>query len=86
MRSGPVTGIRSHAVVDMQGGQKGLFVNSRNLCQEQRRNRARVNAGGQNGRREVSKPVLRALSCGKSHRKHHKSHHRKAKHKRGNRR
>ena len=36
----------SRAVVNMQGGQKGLFVNSRNLCFKPGRNRANVNARG----------------------------------------
>jgi hypothetical protein len=68
----------------MQGGKKGLFVNSTNLCLA--RHRARVNAKGQNGRRSLTKPVMWALKCRKSHQKRHKGHHRKAKHKRGNRR
>jgi hypothetical protein len=53
----------SRAVVQMQGGQKGLFVNSRHLCRKQRRNRARVDAGAQNGRRSIAKPLMRALAC-----------------------
>ena len=59
--------------------QKGLFVNSRNLCHKAKRNRARANAKGQNGRRELTKPPMRA-QCGKAKRKRH------AKHKRGGRR
>ena len=73
----------SRAIVNMQGGQKGLFVNSTNLCVG--KHRARVNAGGQNGRRELTKSVLRAVSCKKAHRKRHRGHHKKkngtAKHK-----
>ena len=61
----------SRAIVDMQGGQKGLFVNSTNLCAG--KHRARVNAGGQNGRRDVTKPVMRA-QCKKAHKKRHKGH------------
>jgi len=68
----------SRAVVNMQGGQKGLFVNSRYLCRNQKRNRARVNAGGQNGRRDVTKPVMRAVACRKHRVKRHKRHARRA--------
>ncbi len=67
----------SRAVVDMQGGQKGLFVNSRNLCHKPGRNRARANLRGQNGRRQLTKPVMHAVKCRKSHRKRHKGHRKK---------
>jgi hypothetical protein len=60
----------------MQGGQKGLFVNSTNLCAG--KHRARANATGQNGRKSLTKPIMRAR-CGKGHRKKHKSHRRRAK-------
>ena len=66
----------SRAIVDMQGGQKGLFVNSTNLCAG--KHRARVNAGAQNGRRSLTKPVMRALACRKHRVKRHKGHHRRA--------
>ena len=69
----------------MQGGQKGLFVNSRHLCRKQKRNRARVNAGGQNGRREVTKPVMRAVGCKKHRVKRHGRHHKKRAHRRSRR-
>ena len=59
----------SRAVVQMQGGQKGLFVNSRNLCHKAKRNRARLNARGQNGRRALLKPRMRAVKCGQRKRK-----------------
>ena len=62
----------SRAVVRMQGGQKGLFVNSRDLCHKAKRNRARVDAKGQNNRRRLFKPLLRAPGCGKA--KRHRSH------------
>jgi hypothetical protein len=65
----------SRAVVRMQGGQKGLFVNSTNLCAA--KHRARVNAAGQNGRRSLTKPLMRALKCGKAHREKHRRHHEK---------
>ena len=73
----------SRAVVDMQGGQKGLFVNSTNLCVG--KHRARANAGGQNGRRDVTKPVLRAVKCKKHRVKRHGRHHKKRAHKRSRR-
>ena len=66
----------SRAIVNMQGGQKGLFVNSTNLCAG--KHRARVNAGGQNGRRDVTKPVMRAVKCKKHRAKKHRRHHRRA--------
>jgi hypothetical protein len=59
----------SRAIVDMQGGQKGLIVNSRHLCHKPKRNRAWVNAKGQNGRKSVAKPLMRALGCLKRYRK-----------------
>jgi hypothetical protein len=56
----------SRAIVDMQGGRKGLFVNSRHLCFKPKRNRARVNLLGQNGRPARSRPVVRASGCRKA--------------------
>ncbi len=53
----------SRAVVDMQGGQKGLFVNSTNLCL--RENRAHVDLLGQNGRSSLAKPPLQVRCGGK---------------------
>ena len=64
----------SRAVVQMQGGQKGLFVNSRNLCHKAKRNRARVNARGQNGRKNLTRPLMRALGCAKRRHKAHRGH------------
>ena len=69
----------SRAVVDMQGGQKGLFVNSTNLCAA--KHRAEANAGAQNAKRDRSKPVVRAVGCGKAHRKKHSRHAKKRAHK-----
>ena len=56
-------------VLDMQGGKKGLIVNSRNLCQSQNRALARFDA--LNGRKRTLHPVVRA-SCGgvRKHGKH----------------
>ncbi|HEX5376451.1 MAG TPA: hypothetical protein VFW48_09875, partial [Solirubrobacterales bacterium] len=44
--------------IELAGGQKGLFVNSTNLCK--RKNRASVTFTGQNGKVFTSKPVLKA--------------------------
>ncbi len=52
----------SKAVVEMQGGAKGLFVNSTDLCAA--KHRATVLLDAQNGKRLSSHPVLRA-SCPK---------------------
>ena len=52
----------SKVIVQMQGGKKGLFVNSTNLCGANRR--AKVNAAGQNNRRHSASPVLKAAGCG----------------------
>jgi hypothetical protein len=54
----PVT----EAVLNMQGGQKGLFVNSTNLCRA--KHRARIFLAGHNGKRITSRPVL-AVRCRK---------------------
>jgi hypothetical protein len=56
----------SRAIVDMQGGKKGLFVNSTNLCAA--KHRAKANATAQNGKRDQSKPLVR-VKCGKAHHK-----------------
>ena len=49
-------------ILQMQGGKKGLIVNSRNLCKS--KNRAKVSMVGQNGRRYDTRPVVKA-DCGK---------------------
>jgi hypothetical protein len=49
--------------LQMQGGSKGLFVNSTNLCLAKRR--AIVKFTGQNGKRHNAKPVLRVRCGGK---------------------
>jgi hypothetical protein len=51
----------SKFVLTMQGGKKGLVVNSRNLCAG--KNRATVRFVGQNGKASDSSPVVRP-SCG----------------------
>jgi hypothetical protein len=52
----------SKVVVRMQGGQKGLIVNSRNLCFA--RSRASLRLDGHNGKVKDSRPVVKA-KCGK---------------------
>jgi hypothetical protein len=51
----------SRFVLEMQGGRKGLIVNSTNLCAST--NRARAKLTGQNGRIDNVKPALRAAKC-----------------------
>jgi hypothetical protein len=52
------------AVLDMQGGKKGIIVNSRNLCYKPGRNRATANLHAQNGLLRILRPVTEA-KCGK---------------------
>lgn len=52
----------------MQGGKKGLLVNSENLCLPGAKRRAVVNLTGQNGKRYDTTPVVRN-SCKKAHRR-----------------
>jgi hypothetical protein len=54
----------------MQGGNKGLLVNSTNLCT--RPNRAISHFSGQNGKAYDTKPVLKPSGC--KHNKHAKKH------------
>ncbi len=58
----PITEVR----LEMEGGQKGLIVNSTNLCQGTHRAKAELKA--HNGKRATLKPVLRS-SCHKAHKK-----------------
>jgi hypothetical protein len=57
-------------VVEMQGGKKGLIVNSRNLCAG--KNRATASFIGQNGKTHDFRPVVHN-SCGKKKKKRAKS-------------
>ena len=50
-------------ILQMQGGKKGLIVNSRNLCAS--KNRAAVQFTGQNGKRHDFRPVVKADCKGK---------------------
>jgi hypothetical protein len=61
----------------MQGGAKGLLVNSTNLCA--RPNRALSHFTGQNGKVYDTKPVL-APKCGKKAKKHRTKQHTRSKH------
>ncbi|HET6997150.1 MAG TPA: hypothetical protein VFI03_01045 [Solirubrobacterales bacterium] len=53
-------------IVEMQGGNRGLIVNSRNLCSAP--GHAKANFVGHNGKRHQSTPVVRN-SCGKKNRR-----------------
>ena len=59
----------SKFTLEMQGGKKGLIVNSRNLCA--RKSKADASFGGQNGKLLSAKPVLKPDCGGKrKHRRH----------------
>jgi hypothetical protein len=51
----------SKAVINMQGGQKGLFVNSTDICRKP--HRANVSMSGQNGKQQSITPRLQ-VRCG----------------------
>ena len=55
----------------MQGGKKGLIVNSTNLCKG--KHRANAKLSGQNGRIDRTHPVVRSQSCKKRHGKKKKA-------------
>lgn len=50
-------------VLEMQGGKKGLIVNSTNICKG--KHKAKVNLKGQNGRRYEFQPAVKAQCGGK---------------------
>ncbi len=52
----------SEFVLELQGGQKGLLVNSTNICKHT--NKALAHLVGQNGKVSDTEPVLKAKSCG----------------------
>ncbi|HEY5815374.1 MAG TPA: hypothetical protein VIS95_03435 [Solirubrobacterales bacterium] len=54
----------SKFILEMQGGQKGLIVNSRNLCKT--KSRADAVLEGQNGRVSETRPIVGAAGCGKA--------------------
>ncbi len=59
----------SKVVLKMQGGKKGLIVNSRNLCGA--KSKASVDFTGHNGKESSASPVMRA-DCGKRRHKGHR--------------
>ena len=54
----------SKVIFNLQGGKKGLFQNSTNICADTFR--AAVKMTGQNGKRNDFNPVVKASGCGKS--------------------
>lgn len=62
----------SKFVLNMQGGKKGLIVNSRNLCAG--KNRANAKFVGQNGKVHEARPKVVAVDCKKPKRKKSRSH------------
>jgi hypothetical protein len=54
----------SRFVLEMQGGDKGLLVNSTNICRH--KNRAIADFTGQNGKVHKFRPILRATGCRKA--------------------
>ena len=56
----------SKFILYMKGGQKGLLVNSRNICNQTYRSNA--NMRGQNGRKTTLKPVLKNSRCKRARR------------------
>ena len=67
----------SAVVLEMEGGRKGLIVNSTDLCKG--RHRARASYTAHNGKRVGGKPLVRAVKCKQAHRKRHARHRRGAK-------
>ncbi|HWA54431.1 MAG TPA: hypothetical protein VG816_09695, partial [Solirubrobacterales bacterium] len=65
----------SKFTLQMQGGKKGLIVNSRNLCAAP--NKATVLMDGQNGKAWDTQPVVKAKCSGKAKKKHSKKGHKK---------
>jgi hypothetical protein len=62
----------SKFVLEMQGGPKGLIVNSTDLCKST--NRAEARLAAQNGKLDSLRPAVRAQGCGKAQRGAHKRH------------
>jgi hypothetical protein len=54
----------SKFVLSMQGGDKGLLVNSRDLCKSKGKNKATARFSAQNGREATRRPVLKAKCKG----------------------
>jgi len=64
----------SSFVLQMQGGKKGLFENSTNLCKSP--HKAKADFTGQNGKSWDKRPVLKPIACRAKARKHKRSEHR----------
>jgi hypothetical protein len=62
----------SRVVVNMQGGKRGVLVNSANLCKAKQR--AKLRMTGHNGRRSSTKPLVRASGCAKKQRRRAERH------------
>jgi hypothetical protein len=65
----------SKFVLEMQGGKKGLLVNSENLCSPQAKTNAVVNLTAQNGKLHDTTPAVGNSCGGKKHKgaqRHHK--------------
>jgi hypothetical protein len=60
--------------IELEGGSKGLFENSVNLCAK--KHFATANFSGQNGKAYSAKPVLK-VKCPKKHKRHAKRHHKR---------
>jgi hypothetical protein len=60
--------------IELEGGSKGLFENSTNLCAK--KHFATANFTGQNGKAYSAKPELK-VKCPKKHKRHAKRHHRR---------
>ena len=64
----------SRVILHMQGGKKGLIVNSRNICVKRGRNRANVVGTGQNGKQLKTNPVMQVRCANKrSHKRHRRA-------------
>jgi hypothetical protein len=62
----------SKFVLKMQGGKKGLLVNSTNICKGE--NRAVADFTAHNGKRNLFRPLVKGASCKKSGKKGKRSH------------
>ena len=65
----------SRVIVNMQGGKKGLIVNSTDLCKAKHRAGAAYLA--HNGRRAAGRPVVRAVKCKQARQRKKHARHRK---------
>jgi hypothetical protein len=64
----------SKFVLKMQGGKKGLLVNSTNICKG--KNRAIADFTGHNGKKDLFKPLVKGASCkrGRKGKRSHRQH------------